>query len=976
MSLHKEISFENEICRHLAENSWLYAEGDAAGYDRARALFPADVLAWVQATQPKAWDVLVKNHGAKAGETLLTRLRDQLDQRGTLAVLRQGIELLGLKAPLKLAEFKPALAINEDILARYAANRLRAVRQVRYSLHSQNSIDLVLFLNGLPVATVELKTDFTQSVQDSIDQYRFDRHPKPKGQAAEPLLSFPHGALVHFAVSNSEVAMVTRLSGLTTVFLPFNMGDHGAAGNPVNTAGGHRTAYLWEQVWARESWLEILGRYLITQHDKKKQIANIIFPRYHQLDVTRKLQTAVLADGPGAKYLIQHSAGSGKTNSIAWSAHFLAELHDAEHHKVFDTVLVVSDRTVIDSQLQEALFDFQRTTGVVATIKNTDGSKSAALAEALSGDKKIVVCTIQTFPFALEAVRKLAATQGKRFAVIADEAHSSQTGEAAAKLKAVLSNTELAELNDGGEISTEDILAAQMATRADDAGITFVAFTATPKNKTMELFGTCPDSTRKPASDNIPAPFHVYSMRQAIEERFILDVLQNYTPYSLAFKLAHNGQELNEKEVERSAAMKGIMGWVRLHPYNIAQKVEIVVEHFREFVSPLLVGKAKAMVVVASRIEAVRWQLAIDKYIKDHSYAIGTLVAFSGEVNDKESGLDGFTENSKALNPHLKGRDIREAFKGEEYQILLVANKFQTGFDQPLLCGMYVDKRLAGIQAVQTLSRLNRAHPGKDTTYVLDFVNDTQEVLAAFKAYHTTAELSNTTDPNLVFNLRAKLDAAGHYDDFEVDRVVEADLKGAKQSELVAAIAPVEDRVMKRFKAAQTALKLAVDKGDEEGAKAEQDELDALVLFKGDLGAFLRLYTFLSQIFDYGNTAIEKRAIFFKRLLPLLEFGREREGIDLSKVVLTHHHLKNQGQRTLPLGDGEVPKIDPITEAGAGSVNAKEKALLNEIIEKVNDLFDGELTDQDKLVYVNNVLKGKLLESETLRQQATRRCRP
>ena len=972
MSLHKEISFESEICQHLADHGWLYAEGDAASYDRARALSPADVLAWVQTTQPKAWDTLTKNHGTKAGDTLLTRLRDQLDQRGTLDVLRQGIELLGLKTPLKLAEFKPALAINPDIMARYAANRLRVIRQVRYSLHNENSIDLVLFLNGLPVATVELKTDFTQSIGDAIDQYRFDRHPKPKGQAAEPLLSFPAGALVHFAVSNMEVAMVTHLVGATTMFLPFNLGNEGAAGNPVNPAGGHRTAYLWEQVWERESWLEILGRYLIAQRDKKKQIEKVIFPRYHQLDVTRKLQAAVTDDGPGGKYLIQHSAGSGKTNSIAWTAHFLAELHDAQHKKVFDTVLVVSDRNVIDSQLQEALFDFQRTTGVVATIKNTEGSKSGALAAALSGDKKIVVCTIQTFPFALEAVRELAATKGKRFAVIADEAHSSQTGEAAAKLKAVLSPAELADLSDGGEVSTEDILAAQMASRAEDGGITFVAFTATPKNKTLELFGTRPDPTRKPAPDNVPAPFHVYSMRQAIEEKFILDVLQNYTPYSLAFRLAHEGKELDNKEVERNAALKRIMGWVRLHPYNITQKVEVVVEHFREFVSPLLKGRAKAMVVVGSRLEAVRWQLAIDQYIKDHGYSIGTLVAFSGEVNDKESGPDGFTENSPALNPKLKGRDIREAFKGDEYQILLVANKFQTGFDQPLLCGMYVDKRLAGIQAVQTLSRLNRAYPGKDTTYVLDFVNDPEEVLASFKTYYTTAALSATTDPNLVFNLRAKLDAAGHYDDFEVDRVVAVELNpNARQSELVSALDPVQDRVMKRYKAVQAALNVAKAKDDEAAIQAAQDELNALILFKGDMGAYLRLYTFLSQIFDYGNTGIEKRAIFYKRLLPLLEFGREREGIDLSKVVLTHHHFKDLGKRPMLLGDGEAPKIPPITETGAGSVQEKEKALLNAIIEKVNDLFEGELTDQDKLVYVNNVIKGKLLESETLRQQAT-----
>jgi len=976
MSLHKEISFEDEICAHLAAHGWHYAPGDAAAYDRARALFPADVLAWVQATQPQAWETLIKNHGSKAAETLLDRLRAQLDQRGTVDLLRNGIELLGLKQPLQLAQFKPALALNPEILARYEQNRLRVVRQVRYSLHCENSIDLVLFLNGLPVATAELKSDFTQSVADAVDQYRFDRDPHPKGKAAEPLLSFPRGALVHFAVSNSEVHMVTRLGGPATEFLPFNQGDAGAGnaggkGNPPNPKGGHRTAYLWEQVWERASWLELLGRYLVAKRDKKKQIAQVLFPRFHQLDVTRKLQAAVLADGPGTKYLVQHSAGSGKTNSIAWTAHFLAELHDAQAKKVFDSVLVISDRNVIDSQLQEALSDFERTTGVVATIKGEGASKSAELAEALSGTKKIVVCTIQTFPFALAEVRKLAATQGKRFAVIADEAHSSQSGEAASKLKAVLSPEELAELGDGGEVSAEDLLAAQMAARADEAGITFIAFTATPKNKTLELFGTRPDPSRKPAADNVPRPFHVYSMRQAIEERFILDVLKNYTPYSLAFKLAHEGKEVDDKAVERSAALKKIMGWVKLHPYNIAQKVEIVVEHYRSHVAPLLGGKAKAMVVVSSRIEAVRWKLAIEKYIQSRGYSIGTLVAFSGEVIDKDSGPDPFTEQSKALNPALKGRDIREAFKGDEYQVLLVANKFQTGFDQPLLCGMYVDRRLAGIQAVQTLSRLNRAHPDKTTTYVVDFVNDPQEVLSAFKTYYETAELTATTDPNLVFDLRAKLDAAGHYDDFEVDRVVAVELDPkSKQSDLVKALEPVYDRLMKRYQAAKVALGHAREQGDDAAAKEARDEMDALVLFKGDMGAYVRLYTFLSQIFDYGSTGIEKRAIFYKRLIPLLEFGREREEIDLSKVKLTHHALKGHGKVVLALNLGESPKLEPVSGIGTGLVQEPQRAYMAELIERLNSLFDGELSDNDKLVYVNNVILGKLLESATLVQQA------
>lgn len=970
--LHQEIHLETEICEHLAANGWLYAQGDAANYDRARALFPADVIAWVQATQPKAWDALTKNHGAQATDVLLVRLRDSINQRGTLDVLRHGIELLGLRQPLQLAQFKPALAMNPDILAKYAANRLRIVRQLRYSLHNENSIDLGLFLNGIPIATAEIKTDFTQSVDDAVDQYRFDRDPKPKGQGSvEPLLSFPNGALVHFAVSNREVRMTTRLEGPGTTFLPFNQGDHGAAGNPPNEHG-HRTAYLWEEIWARESWLEILGRYLVAQKDSKKQIKKIIFPRFHQLDGSRKLLVAVLEEGPGGKYLIQHSAGSGKTNSIAWAAHFLADLHNEIHEKLFDTVLVISDRNVLDSQLQEAMFDFERTSGVVATIKGESASKSGELAAALAGGKKIVVCTIQTFPFALKAVQELAATQGKRFAVIADEAHSSQTGEAAAKLKAVLSAEELQELADGGEVSTEDLLVAQMANRAADSGITYVAFTATPKAKTLELFGRRPNPALPASANNLPAPFHVYSMRQAIEEGFILDVLKNYTPYKLAFKLAHNGKEFDDKEVERSEALKGIMRWVKLHPYNISQKVQVVVEHFRENVAPLLNGLAKAMVVVGSRVEAVRWRLAIDKYIKDQGYQIGTLVAFSGEVNDAESGPDPFSETSKTMNPNLKGQDIRKAFDTGDYQILLVANKFQTGFDQPKLCGMYVDKRLAGITAVQTLCRLNRAYPGKDITYVVDFVNDPEEILTAFKAYYETAELENVTDPNLVFNLRMKLDAAGFYDEFEVNRVVEVEFSPkAKQSDLTGALEPVVSRLLQRYKSAQTKLKNAQAKEDAKTAEDAQNELNALILFKHDMVAFQHLYTFLSQIFDYGNTAIEKRYIFFKRLLPLLEFGREREGIDLSKVTLTHHNLKDQGKRVLALGGGEYPKLTPITDAGGGSVQEKEKAYLAEIIAKVNDLFEGELTENDRLVYVNNVIKGKLLESKILVRQAT-----
>jgi type I restriction enzyme R subunit len=963
-NLHQEHHFETEICAHLAANGWLYEEGDAARFDRASGLFLPDLLAWVEATQPDSWQRLSKTHGAALPQVLADRIRKNMNERGTLDVLRRGVEMLGLTAPLELAQFKPALAINPAIQAKYAANRLRVVRQVCHSPNNpQAELDLVLFLNGVAVATAELKSNFTQSVHDAVDQYREDRDPQPKGGVLEPLLAFPGGALVHFAVSQSEVMMATRLAGMKTTFLPFNRGNGGGAGNAPNP-DGYATAYLWEEVWAVDSWLDILHRYLISKRNDKKQPQAVIFPRYHQLDATRKLVADVLDKGQGERYLIQHSAGSGKTNSIAWTAHFLADLHDTQHNKMFDSVLVVSDRTVLDAQLQEAIFDFERTTGVVATITNEHGSKSAQLGQALKDGKKIIVCTIQTFPFALEAVQKLAATEGKHFAVIADEAHSSQTGEAAAKLKQLLSVQEWADLQDGGEIDTQALLAAQMEARAGATGLTYVAFTATPKGKTLELFG-------RKGEDGLPQPFHVYSMRQAIEEGFILDVLKNYTSYKLAFKLAHDGQEWDDKAVERSTAMKGLMQWVRLHPYNIASKVQIVVEHYRENVQPLLGGKAKAMVVVGSRKEAVRWQKAIRAYVAKQNYPLGVLVAFSGEVEDADSFPEAVTETSEDLNPGLRGRDIREVFKGENFHILLVANKFQTGFDQPLLCGMYVDKMLGGIQAVQTLSRLNRSYPGKEDTYVLDFVNEPAEILKAFKTYYETAEMEAITDPHLVYDLRAKLDATGFYDDYEVDRVAKVDLDpNGTQKQLDAAIAPVADRLLKRYKSAQQDMALAEEKHDEQGARAAKDQLEALLLFKNDMGAYTRLYAFLSQIFDYGNTDIEKRFLFYKRLVPLLDFGRERDTVDLSKVVLTHHTLKSQGKQAMGLKADGSYKLAAMDAVGSGSVQEKQEVYLNEIIEKVNGLFEGELSDGDQLVYVNGVLKGKLLENEMLMRQA------
>jgi len=971
--LHREHHFESEICAALAERGWLYEPGDAAQYDRARALFPADVIAWLREREPQAWEALARMHGAAGIESaVLDRLRKALDAAGTLDVLRHGFDVVGAREKLHMAQFRPASALNPELGAAYDANRLRVVRQVHYSRANENSLDLVLFLNGIPVATCELKSDFTQSVDDAVDQYRIDRPPQTKGRAPEPLLTFLSGALVHFAVGHHAVRMTTRLAGTETRFLPFDRGNDGGAGNAPNPSG-YPTSYLWNEVFARDSWLEILQRFFMVQTvedpQTKKKRKNLIFPRYHQLNAVRKLEAAARDDGPGGRYLIQHSAGSGKTNSIAWSAHFLADLHDAADRKLFDTVLVVSDRTVLDDQLQEAIFGFERTKGVVATITGDRGSKTSELAEALSGGSKIVVCTIQTFPHALNAVRDLAAAQGKRFAVIADEAHSSQTGESAAKLKAMLTPEEQRDLADGGEIEIADLMATDMQTRAAQGGITYVAFTATPKAKTLELFGRRPDLMQPASATNKPTAFHVYSMRQAIEEGFILDVLRNYTSYETAFRLAHRGAEIDEREIERGTAVKGIMQWVRLHPHNIAQKVRIVVEHFVANVAPLLGGTAKAMVVTASRVEAVRWKRAVDAYIAENGYAIGTLVAFSGEIVDDESGPNAVRETSSGLNPGLGRRDMRETFAEPEFRLLLVANKFQTGFDQPLLCGMYVDKRLAGISAVQTLSRLNRAHPDKDTTYVLDFVNDPDEILKEFKSYYKTAELSDVTDPDLILELRGKLDAAGYYDEFEIERVVAVELAPDRtQAKLVAALEPVASRLLRAHAAERARRRDALAAHDEATASAAKEALDALEQFRRDVGQYLKAYVFLAQIVDYGNTDFEKRFVFFKRLLPLLTFERERTTIDFSQVQLTHHVVKRRETAPLTLA-GEGEKLAPMSAIGSGAMHEKEKARLAEIIEKVNELFEGDLTDGDGVMYVETA-KAKMLESAALRQQA------
>ncbi|GAA1587141.1 DEAD/DEAH box helicase family protein [Kribbella karoonensis] len=972
-----------ELCAHLAANGWLFS-GNSQGYDKERALFPEDVFEWLEETQPEELAKVVEagsRDEAKQRGQLLDRLVKVLDAPmeaggGTLAVLRGGFK--HVSARFDMCQFKPETTLNPATMARYAAVRVRVVRQVHFSTADTRSVDLVLFVNGLPVATAELKTDFTQSVTEAIEQYKTSRQPKhPLTRHVEPLFGFGNRALVHFAVSNDEVWMTTRLAGEQTHFLPFNTGDNGGAGNPPNEHGS-ASSYLWERVWQRDAWLNIIGRFLHVEHTTKRdpisgavsKSTTLLFPRFHQWEVITALCDAARTEGAGHRYLVQHSAGSGKTNSIAWTAHRLARLHNDNNEKVFDSVIVVTDRTVLDDQLQEAIRQIDSAQGVVSTISDSEvrragaGSKSAMLAKTLLDGKLIIVVTIQTFPYAMEAIAKTKGLKDKKFAVIADEAHSSQTGATANKLRQMLTADEIKDIDDGGEFDIDAVLAAEMTARAKADNISYFAFTATPKPKTLELFGR-PD----PADpDGLPNPFHVYTMKQAIEEDFILDVLRGYQTYDTAFRIAQhvkendhsaeNGVARGDQEVDEAAATKGLMRWVKLHPTNIGQKVQIIVEHFRANVMGLLDGHAKAMVVTDSRKAAVRYKTAIDAYILKQGYEIGTLVAFSGEVADPETGPNTFTETS--MNSDLHGRDLRSAFATDEFRIMLVANKFQTGFDQPLLCAMYVDKQLSGVAAVQTLSRLNRTYrtptgETKDTTYVLDFVNAADDIRAAFLPYFADAHLETTTDPNLVHDISAKLDQSGIYTSEEIDQAVKATVLRRGNNALTAAMGPAKNRFKQRYQAALT-----------QGDMAAQHELD---MFRKDVGTFVRIYDFLSQVVDYGDVDLEKRSIYLRLLERLIRPDNyTSEAIDLSGVSLAHIKQIDRGKADIALLPGTGLKS--ATSVGSGARRDPKMVAFQAVIDRLNELFGGEdFTTTQQVTFLESLL-ATLSENQTLLAQA------
>lgn len=946
---------------YLGNHGWLI--GDSARYDRELALYPEDVFVWINETQPEKLAGIPGLDDPETRNSILKRMVKVMDHNGSLSVLRHGFK--DISRQFDMCQFKPSQTMNEKILEMYSKVRLRAVRQLHYSLNNSDSIDIVLFLNGIPIATMELKSDFTQSVEDAITEYKEQRLPKdPKTRKEEPLLAFKKRAIVHFAVSTEEIYMTTELQGKDTVFLPFNMGNEGGKGNPPNPEG-YPVSYLWEHILQKDTFLEIIGKFVhLEKRDPDSTIISearkekLIFPRFHQWDCVTKLIAATKEESAGHRYLIQHSAGSGKTNSISWLTHQLASLHNDENRKIFDSVIVITDRNVLDRQLQESIYEFEHKSGVIARITGERSSKSSQLSEALSAGKLIIIVTIQTFPFIMDEIRTKASLKNRNFAIVADEAHSSQTGAIARKLKQILSSEQVNRMESDGEveeIDVEDVLAAQARGGVFPSNVSYYAFTATPKGKTLELFGRPPEGSSIDTDTRVP--FHVYTMEQAIEEGFILDVLKNYTPYKLAFKLAHNGRDIDEKQIDEEKGLKSLMRWVRLHPYNISQKVQIIVEHFRENVMWRIGGMAKAMVVTGSRKEAVRYKIAMEKYIREQGYTnIGVLVAFSGDINDPESGPDQFNEHS--MNPGLHGRDIRDAFDTDEYQVILVANKFQTGFDQPLLMAMYVDKKLYGITAVQTLSRLNRTYPGKETTFILDFVNDPADILNAFLPYYRKAELMMLSDPNVLHDLQVKLDSTMFYSEDEVDKFVYAYIDTtAKQSVLSAIMDPVAIRIRKERTQARV--------------NDNRLRMKEIEMFIGDMRKYIRAYDFLSQIVDYGGSDLEKRSIFYRCLIPKLIGDKLDDEIDLSKVIMTHYNLSKQKNQDLNLGKtaGSGEALRPVAFTGAGTPHDPEKAYLSELIKELNELFEGELTDADVINYTNSI-RDKVLESPTLRKQA------
>ena len=924
---HTEAAFETVIEAHLLKHGYTPVLGVV--FDRERAIFPETVLAFIRETQRKEWARLEALLGDRTSRQVIGDLCKWMDMHGSLATLRHGFKCYG--RTLRVAFFKAAHELNPELEARYAANRLGITRQLHYSPRSEQSLDVTLSLNGIPVATVELKNPLTgQSVADAMRQYRQDRDPRA------PIFEFRRRTLVHFAVDTECIRMTTRLAGNATHFLPFDKGSDGGAGNPPDQhARSYRTAYLWEGVLERHSLLDLLARFIHLQVDEKRddrdrkvKVETMIFPRYHQLDAVRRLVRMAGNEGVGHNYLIEHSAGSGKSNSIGWLAHRLASLHDNKNVRVFDSVIVVTDRVVLDQQLQDTIYQFEHKRGVVQKIEED----SRQLAQSLESAVPIIITTLQKFPFVSRQLLKMAEERGeegtgvlpaRRCAVVVDEAHSSQGGETATELKEVLGGERLRKeaRERAAEDRREDLeeLYRSMAKRGRQTNLSFFAFTATPKYKTLAVFGRNGE------------PVHRYTMRQAIEEKFILDVLKHYTTYSTYYRLLKASED--DPNVERKRAARALARFLRLHPHNIAQKTEVMVEHFQAATRHKIGGRAKAMVVTGSRLEAVRYKQSFDQYIKSKGYAIKTLVAFSGTVQDDRHPDVEYTEVS--MNLGIRENELPERFATQDYQVLLVAEKYQTGFDQPLLHTMYVDKRLAGIQAVQTLSRLNRTHRLKEDTFVLDFVNDREEIRDAFKVYYEGAEMGDEVDPAQMYLIKGELDASGVYLDEELDRFSDVYFK----------------RKRRQSARDHQTMNAALDPAVSRFIALHRDQEEEAELWRGKVRAFCNLYSFLSQVIPYQDSDLERLYVFLRHLatkLPRRQSGPAYQFDD--EVLLEYYRLQKISEGSISLQQGKASALDGPTEVGTGMAR-EEDVPLSQLIDIVNERFGTDFNQADQLFF-------------------------
>jgi len=915
-----EQDFEEHIEQSLLSTG--YNKKYSEDYDKPLCIIPDEVISFIKSTQPKEFENLQRQYGKDTEDKICYRLSQEISQKGALEILRKGFKDRGSK--FRMAYYKPSSGMNPEAKRLYKLNRFSVIRQLKFSSSNQKSLDMAIFLNGIPIITVELKNSLTgQFVEEAIRQYKYDRDPK------EALFKFKR-CLVHLTVGNEKVFMTTKLAGPKTKFLPFNKETE----NPINP-NGHKTAYLWEDILNPDTLLDLINNYLhLHEYTEKYFVKDIgleekthrilIFPRYHQLDSVRKVLNALKSEGVGKSYLIEHSAGSGKSNSIAWLAHHLANFYQKESDKdrLFDSIIVVTDRRVLDQQLQNTIKQFEQTTGVVIPIEKN----ARQLKEALESGKDIIISTIQKFPVISEEMTKL---PGKRFAVIVDEAHSGQAGEDARHLKkTLLAKLEDAEHKDEIDFDLDDAVLKEIRMRGRQSHISYFAFTATPKNKTLEIFG------RKDSQGKFSA-FHIYSMRQAIEEHFILDVLKNYMTYKRYFKLHKKISE--DKRYEKKKAIKLLTSYVDLQPHAINTKTQIMLDHFLDKTINEIQGKARAMVVTRSRLHAVKYYLSFKKAMKEKNLPFKPLVAFSGTVVDPDSGKEYTENNINRLAPQVS---IQDALKTPEYRILIVAEKFQTGYDEPLLHTMFVDKKLADLHAVQTLSRLNRVMNGKNDTFIMDFVNEAKDIQLAFQPYYQTVFLAEETNPNELYNLQYQLEK---YEIFSIKDTEEFSKIFYNPDEEMEKLQPILDRAVEKWR-----------------FKHEDEQED----FRLVLQKFVRLYGFISQIVTFEDIDLEKLYIYSKNLLSKLPRTKKKLPYEIKEAVDLYSFRIEQtfkGKIKLLGQDGEVEGVVKETV----QPSPEEEEFLAKIIESLNEIYGANLTDEDKIDI--ELIKSKLEENKELR---------